>query len=155
MTTFSRRVSTVIATWFGLGKSPVAPGTMGSLGALPLYFLVRAGGPWAILALGVVITLVGIWAAGVVVRATGRHDPQQVVVDEVAGTLLALAFAPQGPFGVFAAVLLFRFFDVLKIFPANVAERLPGGVGVVLDDVVAGLQAAVIIGVLRIAEVLS
>ena len=91
----STRVAWVIATWWGCGLSPVAPGTVGTLGALPLFLALRERGPAVILAVGLAIAAVGIWAAGRVAEATASKDPQRVVVDEVAGVLVALAAAPQ------------------------------------------------------------
>ncbi|HVH43505.1 MAG TPA: phosphatidylglycerophosphatase A [Labilithrix sp.] len=141
------RLAQVLATWFGCGLSPVAPGTVGTLGALPLWFAVRGGGPVAVLGTAVVVTLVGVWSGGVVARSSGIKDPQRVVIDEVAGVLVALAATPPTARGVAAAVLLFRVFDMTKPFPARRAEKLPGGWGIVIDDVVAGFQAAVVVKV--------
>ena len=135
-----KNVAHLLATWFGCGKSPIAPGTVGTLGALPLYWIVRRGGWPAVLASACAVTGVGIWAADVGVRETGEEDPQTIVIDEVAGVLFALAAAGGGRTG--AAVLLFRLFDITKPFPARHAEKLPGGWGVMMDDVVAGLLAA-------------
>lgn len=142
-------VATALALWFGCGLVPIAPGTAGTLGALPLYYAVRGGGPAAVLAAAAVITGVGIWSAGVVARLRGTEDPQVVVIDEVAGVLVALAAAPLTFRGVAAAVLLFRLFDVTKPFPARAAEWLHGGAGIVLDDVVAGIYAAIGVLLLR------
>jgi phosphatidylglycerophosphatase A len=149
------RVARVLATWFGCGLSPVAPGTVGTIGALPLWLAVRGGGRAGILATAVAVTLVGVWSAGVVARESRLKDPQLVVIDEVAGVLVALAAAPQTTRGMLAAVLLFRLFDVTKPFPARRAEKLPGGWGIVLDDVVAGVQAAIAVSVLHALGVLS
>lgn len=143
------RVAHAIAVWFGCGLSPVAPGTVGSIGALPVYFAVRAGGPLAVAAAAVLVTLVGVWASDVVAKRSRVKDPQLIVVDEAAGTLIALAAAPGSLLGIAAAVALFRLFDITKPFPARRMERLPGGWGIVLDDVVAGLQAAAVVAVLR------
>jgi phosphatidylglycerophosphatase A len=110
-----------------------------------LYFLVRSHGPLAVLGTTVLVTLVGVWASNVVVRETGEKDPQRIVVDEAAGVLLALAFAPMTLRGVAFAVILFRVFDMTKPFPARRAERLPAGWGVVVDDLVAGLWAALFV----------
>ena len=136
------KVAHVVATWFGCGLSPLAPGTCGTIGALPLYYLVRRWGPPAIFVTAVFVALVGIWAGTVVSRSRRLKDPQFVVVDEAAGVLIALTIAPYTNWGVLSAVLLFRLFDIAKPFPARAAERLPGGWGIVLDDVVAGLWAA-------------
>lgn len=144
-----QRIAYLLAIWFGCGRSPVAPGTVGSLGALPLYFAVRAGGPFAVLAAALAITALGIWASDVAAAAARVKDPQFIVIDEVAGTLLALAAAPTSALGIVVAVALFRLFDISKPFPARRMEKLPGGWGIMLDDVVAGLQAAAIVGALR------
>jgi phosphatidylglycerophosphatase A len=125
---------------------PRAPGTWGTLGALPLYWLLASRGPVAVAGAAVVITLVGVWAAGRVARSLQTHDPQIVCIDEVAGVLVALVPAPHTFPGIAAAVVLFRLFDVLKPWPARLAERrLPGGWGIVLDDVAAGLWAAALV----------
>jgi phosphatidylglycerophosphatase A len=148
-------IARVIATWFGCGRSPVAPGTVGTLGALPLWFAVRGGGPKAVLVTAAAMTLIGVWAAGVFAAERGAKDPQEVVVDEVAGVLVALTAAPPSFAGTALAVVLFRVFDITKPFPTRHAEQLPGGWGIVLDDVVAGMQAALVLGGLRALEVLS
>ncbi len=142
-------IAFAIALWFGCGLSPIGPGTVGTLGALPLYFAVRAAGPVGILLVAALVTAVGIWSAGVVARRRGTADPQIVVVDEVAGVLVALAAAPFTWAGVLAAVFFFRVFDMTKPFPARAAERLHGGMGIVLDDVVAGVYAAAVVLLLR------
>lgn len=148
----TRRPTTVVAwslaTWFGCGLSPVAPGTVGTLGALPLYLLVRGGGPTAILATAVLVTTIGVWASNLVVSDSGEEDPQRIVIDEAAGVLVALAAAPPTWTGVALAVGLFRLFDITKPFPARRAERLPAGWGVIADDLAAGVWAAVAVVVL-------
>jgi phosphatidylglycerophosphatase A len=144
--TFADRVATWIATWFGCGFVPKAPGTAGTIGALPLYFAAVPWGPWAVLAAGVAATVIGVWAAERVVQRLGAHDPQIIVVDEVAGVLITLAAAPRTWAGIISAVVLFRLLDVWKPWPARAAERkLPGGLGVVFDDVFAGAWGAVAI----------
>lgn len=143
------RIAFTIALWFGCGLSPVWPGTVGTLGALPLWLAVRGHGPAAVLAVALVVTVVGIWAAGIVAERRGVSDPQVVVVDEVAGVLVALAAAPPTWPGTVVAVALFRLFDVTKPFPARAAERLHGGAGIVIDDVVAGGYAAAFVVSLR------
>lgn len=144
------RVATWLATWFGCGFFPKAPGTAGTIGALPLYFLVAPWGPLAVLAAALLVTLAGIWASERVVRRLALHDPQIICIDEVAGVLITLAAAPRTWPGIVTAVILFRLLDVWKPWPARAAERkLPGGLGVVLDDVFAGAWGAVAILVAR------
>lgn len=146
-----RKLAFVLATWFGVGLSPIAPGTAGTVAALPIYFLLRDAGPVAVLAAALLLTLAGVWAAGIVADASGMDDPQIVVVDEVAGVLFALAAAPRSSGAIVLAVVLFRVFDMTKPFPARAAERLPRGWGIVIDDVVAGAWAAAIVLALRAA----
>jgi phosphatidylglycerophosphatase A len=138
-----KRLAHVLATWFGCGHFPKAPGTAGTLGAIPLYLLLRPYGHGAVLLAAVLITAIGIWAADVVAKNLGTKDPQIVVIDEVAGVLLTLSVAPPTWTALVAGVVLFRIFDQTKPFPARTAERkLPGGWGIVLDDVAAGVWGA-------------
>ena len=141
----------VIAVWFGCGHLPVAPGTWGTLGAIPLYLLLRPHGPLAVAGAAVVITLIGFWAAGRVEARLGFKDPQIVVVDEVAGVLTTWIAAPPTTLALIVGFLAFRIFDVLKPWPARAAERLRGGAGVMLDDVAAGVWGAALVLAARAA----
>lgn len=142
MSLFAERAARWLSIWFGCGLSPKAPGTVGTLGALPLYWLLARGGTVTVALGAAVITLLGVWAAGRVARQTGLPDPQIVVIDEVAGVLTALSFAAPTPLSVAAAVLLFRLFDIWKPGPVRYFEQnLPGGWGIVMDDIAAGLCA--------------
>jgi phosphatidylglycerophosphatase A len=132
----------VFAVWFGCGHLPLMPGTWGTLGAIPLYLLVRPLGLGAVAATAAVVTLVGLWAAGDVERRLGGKDPQIVCIDEVAGVFVTWLAAPATWRGLVAGVVLFRIFDQLKPWPARAAERLGGGAGVMLDDVFAGVWGA-------------
>jgi phosphatidylglycerophosphatase A len=143
------RLAYVLSIWFGCGRFPKMPGTAGTLGAVPFYWLLMRGGP-ACVALGAVVTtLVGVWAATEVVRKTGLKDPQIVCIDEVAGVLITLLAAPYHWKGVLAAVVLFRIFDQWKPWPARWAEGLREGWGVVMDDVFAGLWGAAVLIIAR------
>jgi phosphatidylglycerophosphatase A len=144
--TASDRLATALATWFGCGFFPRAPGTAGTIGAIPLYLAIAAQGAPVILVAAALTTVVGIWAAERVARRLGTHDPQIVCIDEVAGVLITLAPAPRTWLGLVVGVVLFRVLDVLKPWPARVAERrLPGGLGVMLDDVFAGAWGAALV----------
>jgi len=134
-------VARVIATAFGSGYSPFAPGTAGSaVGVLLFWPLAGVGWPWQLAAVGAVF-LVGVAAAGRVARAVGLEDPGIVVVDEVAGQWLTLAGLPFTPFVVVAGFVLFRVMDVVKPWPARDLERLHGGWGIMADDIAAGAMA--------------
>lgn len=135
----------VIAVWFGCGHVPRAPGTAGTLGAIPLYLALRSWGPLAVAAAAVLVTAAGVWSAGRVERRLGGKDPQIVCVDEVAGVLVAWTAAPPTLAGLVVGFVAFRVFDHLKPWPARAAERLGGGAGIVLDDVAAGAWAATVL----------
>ena len=100
-----------------------------------------APSPLGRLALLLAVSVVGVWAADAAERALGAKDPGAIVVDEVAGMTLAVAAVPLTPAALLAGFVLFRVFDVLKPFPADAAQRLPGGLGVMVDDLIAGLYA--------------
>jgi phosphatidylglycerophosphatase A len=134
----------LIATGLGIGKLPVAPGTWASVATLPFgYIIASTLGPVALGVVAIVLTGVGIWVSDIVVKARGDHDPRDVVIDEIAGQALALVPAALDPLNYIVAFGLFRFFDIGKLWPANAAQKLPGGYGVVIDDVVAGIYAAI------------
>jgi len=147
----------LVATWFGCGLSPVAPGTAGSLGALaiaiPLHY-VYGSGRLTFLLLAAILLFPGIWAAGAIAKREGIEDPGLVVVDEVIGQWITLAAAPVFNWKSWLlAFALFRIFDIWKPPPARQFERLPGGWGIVADDVMSGLYGALaifILGRLRI-----
>jgi phosphatidylglycerophosphatase A len=107
-----------------------------------------ASRPWATIAAAALITLVGIPAATLVSRASGQKDPQIVVIDEVAGQLVALIAAPLAWKTFLTSLILFRAFDILKPFPIRRLERLPEGLGIVVDDLGAGLYALAIMHLL-------
>ena len=135
-----------IATWFGCGYFPWGPGTAGSLAAvllgLGLVWATGASG-WLIGLLGLVAAVPGMWAAGRLSRDIGRKDPSIVVVDEVVGQWLTYAGAMSlTPAAWLLGFCLFRLFDIVKPFPVRSLERLPGGIGIVSDDLMAGVYAA-------------
>jgi phosphatidylglycerophosphatase A len=143
-------IAHVLAVWFGCGHLPLMPGTWGTLGAIPLYLLVRPLGLAAVAATAVAVTLVGLWAAGDVERRLGGKDPQIVCIDEVAGVFVTWLAAPSTWRGLVVGLVLFRVFDQTKPWPARRAERLGGGAGVMLDDIVAGLWGAALLAGARL-----
>jgi phosphatidylglycerophosphatase A len=144
------RFSTIIASVLGIGYFPVASGTVMSIIAVPLAMMIALhGGGIILVAASLLAFAIGIWACGAHVRATGRDDPSECVIDELAGQWLACAgvcFTPTYPriTAFVLAFLLFRLFDILKPWPISAAEKLPGGTGVMADDMLAGLAAAII-----------
>jgi phosphatidylglycerophosphatase A len=143
--------ATLVATWFGCGLVPWAPGTWGSLAALPFAWGIAlvAGGP-GLLAAAALLFPVGWWAARRVTRGGGVADPGSVVVDEVVGQWLAVTVVPPDPIAYAAGFLLFRAFDILKPWPVGWADRrLKGGFGIMADDVIAGIYAGAILAVGR------
>jgi len=134
-------VAQAIATAFGSGYSPFAPGTAGSAVGLLLFWpLSRAAWPWQLAAVAAVF-FAGVVAAGRVARRVGLEDPGIVVVDEVAGQWLTLVGLPFTPAVALAGFFLFRLMDVVKPWPARDLERLHGGWGIMADDIAAGVMA--------------
>lgn len=133
----------LVATWFGVGRAPWAPGTFGTLAAVPVVAALWWAGPWwSVLAAGGIVAAVGTVCAGIVQREGGVADPPEIVIDEVAGYLLACSLGPPGWLTAVAAFVMFRTLDILKPWPFSALERLPGGAGVMADDVAAGLATA-------------
>jgi phosphatidylglycerophosphatase A len=142
----------LIATWFGCGYAPKAPGTAGSLAALLIAIALNwhgGYGRWTLLLLTALLLAPGIWSAGVVAKRTNKPDPQIVVVDEVIGQWITLAGAATFNWKTYlAAFVLFRLLDMWKPAPARQFENFPGGWGIVADDVMAGVYGALAIFVL-------
>jgi phosphatidylglycerophosphatase A len=137
------RLAYFIATAAYVGRFPIAPGTAGTLAGLALYASIRyAGGGFVGEAIALIAVLVlGIWSANSCERLCGLKDPGEVVIDEVLGILISLAFLNVTMTGAIAAFFLFRILDVLKPFPAGRMEHLPGGYGIMLDDAMAGVYS--------------
>ena len=151
------RAATVVASVFGIGYFDVAPGTIMSAVAVPLAILIgiHGGGGMGILASSIIVLVIGILACAEHVRETGRQDPPECVIDELAGQWLACSFAmltlggllpfngiSVPAFGI--AFVLFRLFDIWKPWPVSWADQnLKGGLGVMTDDMIAGLMAGV------------
>jgi phosphatidylglycerophosphatase A len=142
-------VANLIATWFGCGRSPYAPGTAGSAAAVGIAIALQhwlGFGPLQFAVMAALLFLPATWAADVAARAAGLKDPGFVVVDEVIGQWIALAGARALNWKSYlAAFALFRLFDIWKPAPVRQLERLPGGWGINADDVMAGLYAALVL----------
>lgn len=145
--------ATLVATFFGIGRLRPGPGTWGSAATVLLWYglahaLPPAASIPAVIALAIAVILVGIPAATQVARASNTKDPQFVVIDEVAGQLIALIAVPLAWKTFLAGFILFRAFDIVKPPPVRQLEKLPDGAGIVLDDVAAGIYALVIMQLL-------
>lgn len=135
-----------IATLGGLGRIGRAPGTVASfVSVLAAWAIAALAGPGALLLAALVAMAVGGWAAELYSHARAQHDPSDCVIDEVAGQLLACAFAPRTLIAYVLAFVFFRALDIFKPWPIGAAERFPGGLGIIADDVVAGLLAGLAI----------
>jgi phosphatidylglycerophosphatase A len=157
------RASTVVASVFGIGYFDVAPGTIMSAVAVPLAILINiyGGGGMGVLASSIIALVIGILACADHVRETGRQDPPECVIDELAGQWLACAFALLSFGGLVPpahnilpamalAFVLFRLFDIWKPWPVSWADqKLSGGIGVMTDDAIAGLMAGVLVAAAR------
>jgi phosphatidylglycerophosphatase A len=139
----------MLATWFGCGYSPVAPGTVGSAAALAIAVALCHWGyfpQWGFLALAALMFFPAVWAASLTAEAKGLKDPGCVVIDEVLGQWIALAGAHTYNWKTYlAAFVLFRLFDIWKPAPVRQLEKLPGGLGINADDVMAGIYAALVL----------
>lgn len=133
-----------IATFFFTGLSPAASGTVGSLAAALLYYFIPAlQNNLTLLAITLVLFIAGVWASNIVEKAIDEHDPGIIVADEAVGqwiALLSLSYTGNW-FFVLVAFLAFRFFDIIKLYPASVVEKREGGFSVMFDDVIAGVYA--------------
>jgi phosphatidylglycerophosphatase A len=138
---FPDHLALVLATGLGAGYGPWIPGTFGSIVGLGAAWLLALGGPATTVAGLTAIVALGVWAAGRAEAILGKHDPGPVVVDEIAGQVLALAFVPLTGRAMLVGFLLFRILDIVKPFPARRLESLPGGSGIMADDLAAGLYA--------------
>ena len=151
-----RNIILFLASGFGTGYLPYCPGTFGTLIALPISLLVNRIAleePWlgAISLAG--LAAIALWLADQAARILGTKDPQTVTIDEIAGFTLA-SFLTVSLAGLAIAFVLFRFFDIAKIFPARRLEALPGGAGIVLDDMLAGLYSFLLLRLLSSAGLL-
>jgi phosphatidylglycerophosphatase A len=136
----------VIATWFGSGLLPRAPGTWGSLAALPFAWLISYAGGWiALMVATILIFALGVWAADKAAKETGVQDPGSIVIDEVAGQWMTLIPIGTDPLAFLIGFVLFRAADIFKPWPASWADRtLKGGIGVMLDDALAAVYPLIV-----------
>jgi phosphatidylglycerophosphatase A len=136
-----RRLALLIATCGYVGFAPVAPGTFGSAAGVVLVYLTRSfdAGPWVEPTLIVALFAAGVWAAASTERQLAKTDPGLVVIDEVVGMLITVMWIPVTPLGALAGFVVFRVLDVVKPWPSRQFESLHGGMGIMADDVMAGV----------------
>jgi phosphatidylglycerophosphatase A len=133
-------------SWFYSGKFPKAPGTMGSLATIPLIFILSSLqiNIYSLISLIVVLYLISVFLTEHIQKKFHLHDPQWIVIDEVIGMLTAWSFVRSTDFSILLIVfILFRFFDIVKIWPASYFDRLHHGIGTITDDVISGLYAGI------------
>lgn len=140
----------ILCTWFGVGKIRPAAGTWGSLAALPFaWVLSEIGGPALVIVAAIIVAVVALWAIRLFLVRWPGDDPGEIVIDEVAGQWLTLTFVPTDFWHYIVGFIVFRFFDVTKIWPASWADRnLDGAPGVLFDDLFAGLYGMLVMALL-------
>ena len=143
------RLAFAIATVFKAGYIPIAPGTVGSIIGLLVFWLIKDYASFTIeMFVAAALFFAGVWASTIVEQVLERHDPGVVIVDEVLGMLVALMLLPPTITVMIVAFLLFRVFDIIKPYPARWCEQLSRGWGIMMDDVVAGLYVNVLIHII-------
>ena len=138
-------------TLFNLGFIKFMPGTFGSLVSLPIgYIILKLFGFWIFILIITLLLAISYYAISKYLIAKKSKDPKEIIIDEFIGQFIALIFIPDTILGLLVSFLLFRFFDITKLYPVNKAEKIPGAIGVLADDVVAGLMTACIIIIFNI-----
>ncbi len=147
-----KRIALLWATFFGIGRIPVVPATFASLVTSIVVFAIYPylTSPYSLLPAALIIFLTGIPAASQAERHYQTKDPRFCVIDEVAGQLIALFLVPHTIAFYISSFLLFRFFDILKPFPVRQSERLPHGLGIMSDDILAGIYAGIALHLFRV-----
>ena len=139
------RLSILISSFFYLGFSPVAPGTVGTLGAVILFYVISGFSNLFYLFFVIALIILSVWVSEIARIRLGDSDPSTIVIDEVCGFLVTMILIPPSITNVAIGFLLFRFFDILKPPPIRRSERLSGGMGIVADDVLAGFYANILL----------
>lgn len=146
---FYKKTLKLIATYFGVGLSPKAPGTVATLATIPLFLLLSQLPDVAYLGITLGICILGIFAAQAYEETSITHDSQEIVIDEVAGFLITMALVPVSWKNISMGFILFRLLDIFKPWPIGYLDKkIQGGVGVMADDIAAGLIASVIMQLL-------
>ena len=136
----------IISTIFYIGYSKYLPGTIGSLLAIPIGILIlKISGVVALLIFIFILTLIALFSIEIYIKEHQSSDPKEIIIDEFIGQLIVLIFASFSYLAIFIGFLLFRFFDISKLYPVNKVEKIRGPIGVLADDIVAGLMTCIII----------
>jgi phosphatidylglycerophosphatase A len=147
---FLKNPLNLIATGFGSGLSPIIPGTCGTLPAIPIYWLLHYLSLTYYTAIVIAITLISFWICDKTAKNLKANDPQCIVLDEIVGFLITMIAAPIGIIWIIIGFILFRLFDMLKPWPINwIDKKVHGGLGIVLDDVLAGIMATVVLHIIK------
>ncbi len=146
---FLQKLAEIISTWFWVGKIPSAPGTWGTLATVPFVYALSLAGSINYMIMTGLFVFLGIFAAEIYEKSLGTHDSSQIVIDEVVGLMIAMTWLPMTWQSMVLGFVIFRFFDILKPFPIGMLDRkVGGGLGVMLDDIAAGLITNIILQVI-------
>jgi len=144
-----------IATGAYSGYSPIAPGTAGTVAAIPLYLLISTLNPFYYATIVLALIPLSFWSSGVAEEIFEAKDSGKIVIDEIVGFLVTMFMVPAGWTYIIAGFFLFRFFDIAKVYPANKLEKIGGGAGVVADDIMAGIYANLALQILVFSGLFS
>jgi phosphatidylglycerophosphatase A len=146
------KIANFLASGFFVGKIPFAPGTIGTLVAVPIMFLYWEKGVLTQVLITISVFLIGFWASTVIVGDTSntheKVDPDFIVIDEIAGFMVSMIGIPLSPIYLLIAFVLFRIYDIFKPPPIKWFEKLPSGLGIMADDIIAGIYVLVIMHIL-------
>ena len=140
------KIVNLFASFFGLGYLPLMPGTWGSLAGVGFYLLFRAD--WTFIVLTCIVSILGFIICDLADKTSKKEDPQYIVLDEVAGQMITYLFVPFSIFSALAGFVLFRFFDMKKPFGINRLQKIKGGAGIMLDDILAGIYANIVLQII-------
>ena len=142
-----KKIAILFATCFGAGYAPLAPGTAGAAAGL-LPVLILAQWPWIYCSVAVLLFLVGVWASGIAEEAFGQHDSPRIVIDEAASAMVTFAGLSLTPLTLLIGFILNRLLDIVKPFPAARIQRVGGGWGIMLDDLIAGIYSNLLLRII-------
>lgn len=152
--TWKKHLGIFLSTGFYVGFIPVAPGTWGSIVGMGFVFLLKDAGMFLQIVASLLFAALGVWVSDIASKVFKKHDPQRVVIDEIVGVMITMIGIPLTGYTGVLGFCLFRFFDILKPVPANLADKkLKGGLGVMLDDIVAGIYGNIVMHLVMRAQI--